>query len=306
MLMAALLSLLKVLAFLGGLLFVYMGLFLREDEEGKIQNSLEELWIKIDDRQRQSVTRNAVFMSEAARIASIALDKIFGTRLLSLRALIVSMNYSIASWAFWSGVWVFGPVFVLLGILPSLSKKRWLLILCSLPVLAVTFLAILAKLAHLEAETDFAPLMLGFTANALSSFLFIALNRAALKWAANETNALRIASVLLLNLLLVLLLIGPALLDWHDQWKYPSTLWFLAAVAAANFVTCAVGLLGVLLMAGLLAHRLMWPVLSRPVYSVARRGLIKQSKWLLSSGAALMGIAFPNAHWTDKLKELLP
>jgi hypothetical protein len=42
-------------AFLVGVIAVYVGLFLCESQEGKLQNRIEELWIAIDDRAR--VTR---------------------------------------------------------------------------------------------------------------------------------------------------------------------------------------------------------------------------------------------------------
>ena len=41
-------------AILGGLL-LYVGLFLHEDEEGRIQNRLEQLWIRIDDLQQSAI-----------------------------------------------------------------------------------------------------------------------------------------------------------------------------------------------------------------------------------------------------------
>src|SRR6266700_6033802 len=76
---------------------VLLTLFLREDEEGRIQNRLEELWIRIDDAQSAALSRQAAFVAEIARVVTRILDRIFGERLFSAHAASVSAFYGLAS-----------------------------------------------------------------------------------------------------------------------------------------------------------------------------------------------------------------
>jgi hypothetical protein len=52
----------------GGVL-LYTALFLYPDEQGQIQNKLEEWWVRLTDLQRLSLTRHGVFLSQVGRLA---------------------------------------------------------------------------------------------------------------------------------------------------------------------------------------------------------------------------------------------
>ena len=47
-------------------LLLYAGLFLTETEEGRLQNRLEELWIRVDDLQSRAVSRQAAFLQQVS------------------------------------------------------------------------------------------------------------------------------------------------------------------------------------------------------------------------------------------------
>jgi len=66
-----------------GLMFIFAALFLYEDEERRIQNKVEEWWIKLSDLQRASRSRAVAFMQEVAKLTGRGFDSVMGERLLS-------------------------------------------------------------------------------------------------------------------------------------------------------------------------------------------------------------------------------
>src|SRR5437879_6014623 len=84
-----------------GLLALYVAAFLYEDEEGRLQNrlqdKLEKLWITIDDLTGTALARHTVFMRSVAVLITYAFDRLFGRRLLSMRAVGTSVCLTFAS-----------------------------------------------------------------------------------------------------------------------------------------------------------------------------------------------------------------
>lgn len=80
-----------------GVLFVCAGLFLYEDEEGNFQNRVEEWWIKLSDKQKESRSAVAGFMRQVARLTGNGFDRLFGHGLFSVRVIPVSIYLSLAS-----------------------------------------------------------------------------------------------------------------------------------------------------------------------------------------------------------------
>ena len=126
-----------------GIVFFCAGLFLYEDEEQKFQNRIEQWWIKLDDKQKESRSRVASFMQEIARLTGKGFDKVFGPRLFSLRMIPISIFLSFASFLLlvllmfpWLkqrpptspyGVFLFFVCFLALALVPALVENKWLL-----------------------------------------------------------------------------------------------------------------------------------------------------------------------------------
>src|ERR1700677_1684125 len=87
----------KIIIFSGGIFFVYVGAFLKEDSEGKLQNSLETLWISIHDQRNASVSKNVAFLRTISSVLTRYLDRLLGEHLFSYRAFAVSSCYSLGS-----------------------------------------------------------------------------------------------------------------------------------------------------------------------------------------------------------------
>src|SRR5262245_50863504 len=76
----------RLLAGAAGLLLLYAAFFMYENTEGQVQNRLEEWWIRLDDSRRSAASWQAAFLKKVAETSNRFFDRVFGTRLLPLRA----------------------------------------------------------------------------------------------------------------------------------------------------------------------------------------------------------------------------
>ena len=76
---------------------MYVAFFLYEDREARLQNRLEDLWVRVDDLQHSALSREAAFLQEATRVTGAALDRLLGPKLLSLRSVAICLALSQAS-----------------------------------------------------------------------------------------------------------------------------------------------------------------------------------------------------------------
>lgn len=92
-----------------GAVLLYVALFLRETEEGKLQNRLEELWIEIDDLSKAALSRQTAFLQRVSALANSGLNKLFGVRPFSAGAVSASLCFSFGSVSFFLA-YLFGHV----------------------------------------------------------------------------------------------------------------------------------------------------------------------------------------------------
>jgi hypothetical protein len=76
---------------------VLSAIVLYPNEEVKIQSKFEDFWIRVDDFQNLALTRHAAFMTGIAKLETRFLDRVFGNRLISIRALGVSFCFSLGT-----------------------------------------------------------------------------------------------------------------------------------------------------------------------------------------------------------------
>ena len=95
----------NVIGLILGSLLLYSGLFLREDEQGKLQNRLEEIWIRTDDFKVKAVERHTQLVREVINLLLRMISKIWGDKTFTFRAFIVtylvlqaSINFSFFVW----------------------------------------------------------------------------------------------------------------------------------------------------------------------------------------------------------------
>ena len=227
--------------FTAGVLLFYASLSY-ETEEGKIQNLLEEWWIKVDDYKRQALSKHIAFLKTLAAVSTRILDQLFGPSLISLQAIGVSLclcsvcigvmalilggimphkDLSISSslWIiFSSGLYGIIPAFV------QRLARRWLrvgsiylwftvLIISQLRGLGFLFLVLLVGLGHSDPDVQLgAAIVLAFFAILFSSvalFVFlVALMRRTVRAMSNSNSAMRIVGISVFNVVPPFVLVG--------------------------------------------------------------------------------------------------
>lgn len=120
---------------------------------------------------------------------------------------------------------------------------------------------------------------------------FVAINRAIIRFTTRLETTTQIATMLACNMIIAFIYVAPL-------WLYPLASGFslkdLAnGIASTNLITVLLAFALVALMLVALLHRFFWPVLSRPIYAIARRELIRKPALLLSVAVILLTWAFP-------------
>ncbi len=314
------------LALAAGLLLLYLALFLYEDEQGKIQNVLENWWVRLSDHQSSALSRQAAFLRGLSELLSSGLDRLLGDRLLSLRAFGVSWCYSMASFSLflalmldisltaelagWQTSWICAgsvAAWILLGTLPALIQRRlYLIIWCGLLIPVALFLWFLFNselmliayfernrvpylLALFQPELMLPALAISFVCHAG----FLLLLRWLLRRCAEMGRFSSIVAIILSSSAVAFLLVGA-----------PARYGGLAGglLAAFNLFDVLVSLLFVLLALVVLAHRLMWPVLNRPIYAFANAGAVRRRSIFGTLGLMLLGASgTPGSEWLKKI-----
>lgn len=114
---------------------------------------------------------------------------------------------------------------------------------------------------------------------------FIAVTRWSVRWSCELDHTLKIGAVVLVNLgLAVAIFLLPLFLFSKES------LPFGMALAFMNSVDALAALIFVVLALVMLAHRLVWPVINRPVYALAALGGARRNLFGVV-GVALLGYA---------------
>jgi hypothetical protein len=323
-------TVLEIVIFSGGLFLVYVGVFLKEDSEGKLQNSLEALWVSINDQESVSISKNVAFLRTIASVLTRGLDRLLGERLFSLRALAVSSCYSLGSifltWAmimlagylkngdinyYWGYLVTDFPMAVGLlcagtlqgRIRKPIIYKAWYICVLTLSVTAF-FLLDYEGLFNFGLGFGDAPSWaVAFITFASTLFAgiafdaaFIAATRYMLRRSSRMSSAFNIAEMVLVNILVACLLVGVPEYFLHATGDYfvfaeTATERVAGLVVASNVIDIFVSLLFVIMALLLLAHRLVWPVLDAPVYAMQRVGVIGRRKLMVAVGFAMLSIS---------------
>jgi len=296
------------------LLMFYAAVFLREDEEGAVQNRLEEWWIRLMYQRDAQLSRAAIFMRGVARLANRAFDSVLGKSLWSFQAVVVSFWFSTAS--LWLAPLVLSHLnkttpphqgmplhlgllaisCVFFGILPILIGRFWAIV--SWTLVALIFLFRSAGFVLFAVQTyGYAPVLqvvgvlvmillfsIGF------DVLYISITRWMLRRMFQMRRLLELIGLIVLDVVLALaLVVGPiemagVMLKSPLLQKASVAVLLLVMFNFGDFVACSVFFL---VMFAVLVHRLMWPILERPIYALHRYGVIRQKALLWSIGVAL-------------------
>jgi hypothetical protein len=303
--------LIRILAgLIGTVLWVLAGA-LYEDEERRVQDRIQELWIRIEDLRKSAINWRTAFPVVLAHSTSSALDKLLGPELLSLQTITVSVYLSAASLQLFEIVWNLNPpsvqvfksllieaAFLFCAWIPSLMRRagRTVLNLCCI-ALDIGFGVLLLK-----GGTDRLIFCLALAASIVCYGIFLALNRYGLKRMSQSRTFKEVSRFLAANIILTvfmflpLLRIGVLVGDILDNALSFGTVPTNPQIVVPIFGLCNLfpilaGMMIFVLMAVALIHRLTWPILSRAVYSLQRHHLVEHKTWLYGAGVVAMSYA---------------
>lgn len=164
-----------------------------------------------------------------------------------------------------------------------------------------------------DTSADYKGLLVLLPTSILCDFLFITLNRWVLRWSAGLSSFPKILGLMLIECILAGALTVGVILSAHhvpDVLKRPldsflgdnfwgvgveegegGSLLIVGALALSNTMTALFALGFAMLALVALIHRLFWPLLGRPIYSLQGLGIARRGKLLGTIGLILIGIA---------------
>ena len=270
-----------------------------------------------------ALSRHTVFMQEVAKLTTRGFDWLFGSRLISLQSLGVSICCSISSfslftlivshwirmWTFWTAYGSTTVICLILAAAPHFVRKQSLLNLWFSFALCISFISwmLFAWIPWRGGALN--PLFGGFphylwwsvtASGGLISFAvsfgcdsaFIAWTRWGLAWCSNQTRFGKIAAFLCFNCFVALFLVWlPFGVSFFfiDRNEFLVQQLFIAGYMNMMIELCA-SLVFFILAVLMLAHRIMWPLVSRPLYTFVRDDGVRRTIFI-SLGLACVGYA---------------
>jgi tetratricopeptide (TPR) repeat protein len=299
----------RVVCFMVGCVALYVAAFMYETEQGKWQNRLEELWIKISDRASLIDSKTIALFNVVAATDTAILNRFYGKKLFSFRMVGLSTITSLAA-AFLFAVLL--DVILPRRINPSplpVSITRILLlaaaglILLALPALKTTSRAavaltllpivffisfwILSRLTHdtrdhWSAEVNAACLISAFSDVAVTTLI-----RKSITVIGRQVRIWMILLMLCLQILCIAVFtVLPAFLAAVATHPHTDIRVTLFLVAAMNITTVLLSIGFIVSLTLVIVHRFSWPVLERVLYPIAEFRVMKNRK-LMGGVAAL-------------------
>jgi hypothetical protein len=323
---------LQAMGWLAGLLLIYAGLFLYEDDQKHIQNRLEELWIRIDDRSKGAESVFKSLTIETSRIVERVFDRIFGKSICSLHFLAVSLGLaSLSAGAFalyyyylnkseesYAGAATILAILSIPGLITAVSK-HWIAVwvgrlYAAYWIFGAAVAVCFVLMFHVQRQPDTreigdtaAILYGGIILGTLTDVVWLYVTRLLLRKSADGS-----ATSLIIIWTAVTALLGSPVLGikpvlWsHDKLLYASLPYSLAMTTTAIWMILAtraflalVSSIWLLVVLAALIHRCLWTVLARILYPLQRFQLVSKPKSLVSSGVALIGVSSGAIKWFE-------
>ena len=294
--------------------------FLYEDEEKRLQSSLEDWWVRLSYRSDQAYSQEALFLRGVSSSTSRFLAKIFGDATISLRSISVSISCStIPILLIAAACNIFLPRIPLIDealsdnpplqqvlsvlrstplyirvvpaliafgliialIIPSLyPRARWLYVASAIACLAP--IAYVLTFLRDPQNPDYA-FAVSIPITALCQLYAIAVTRRVMRKSASATSAGFICALLVLNLMtFALIIFAPFAL------KFLTGISIFTCVGFENIVGCFILLLFALLAVTMLLHRCLWPTVLRPLYFLQRHRVFEHRLLLVGAGLSLV------------------
>lgn len=259
-----------------------------EDEEGRWQNRIDELWVSIDDRAKTAGSKAIAFFNKVAEVVTAGLDRLFGDRLFSVRSIGASTSYSFATALIVAcspivhrvnvNPLIYYPlgIFLISAITPTIFRSRWVVPISLLPLL-FTAAYLYANWSVEKWQNRGGPILFGAL---VLGFIFIVVVimgiRISVRRVAVDNKGRQILAAMLIQLGCALALLGGPLLlvrslHWGARVANRSLLANIIVFSTLFnvFAACLCFALSFTLT-GVLVYRIFWPAASRVFYPLAR------------------------------------
>jgi hypothetical protein len=295
--------LLKIVIGAIGVLAIYVGCFLYEDEEGKLQNRVEELSQSL--KARRDSGESLPLVSTVAGFINHLLDRILGKRLFSLRMAGVSSCFSLSTLfgftAFVLHVFfpeegegvaaLFASVCFIVAMLASKYPSRWTTALCLLPPLFIFIYTPLTNFILIFQPTLTIVLLL---VSLLSDIFVVLVIRVTLRTLLRRPTALLFVAALIGQLAIILLLLIVPTYALDNLHSLPEGLSnYGSAICGMNISSGMVSLAFICVLLFFLLHRIFWPIASRIIYPIARFKILQNRKFMVGAGAICLAVISP-------------
>ncbi len=337
-----LITALRVLAVPIGLMFFYT-CFLYEDEEGRLQNRIEDMWVSINDKAKISGNKTSVLFEKVAGLVTRVFDRVLGKRLISLQLVGVSSSAGFASLFLAIGVAcllafyliVLGgaslsenvlkgtAVLFILGLatlfisflclalaaMPSLWPSPWGVGLSLIPISLVSYGVIRLMLIHALFNIQTEMLIAALIVSVLADVFLLAVVRLTVRRVSAQTNTINITiAILAQTTIIILFVVGPFQTGLHLMAtagnKPTGPSMFAIYVAVFNAFTGLACCLFIFLLLFLLLHKSIWPIFSRFLYPLARYRVILRHGLMASIGGVCILFAVPLA-WKPFVRNMM-
>jgi hypothetical protein len=320
----------RIAALCIGCLAIYVGFFLYPDQEGQLQNRIEDFWVTVHDRALETGSTSVALFNRTAGAVQRAFSRIFGHAIFSLQLVINSSCLSLSGIALAVSVVGIVDAFrngfspqsfeMLLTVPPAVCAcaalwrpQRRLLLAAALPL---SFVCVARMMLVGDHRTPLYRAAIILTCALLGSLVSDAIAVAIVKWSLGTITAQRSLRTIFKRLILtgltvpaciVFPLAGTVIVDifpsfaraiHYDMW------WSFALLGFMNLTTSIYCLIPAGVFLFVLAHRIVWPVLNRLIFPVARFQLLRNRRAMAAIGSLgiLTGLGLTDATLEAVLK----
>jgi hypothetical protein len=329
MIHGALLVSFRLCAFILGCIAFYLAFFLYEDDQGKLQNRIENLWVSVHDRARETDSLFVALINKSTRAVVSVSNVFFGKKLFSVQMVSVSMNASML-------LILLTSFLMMIADATSSPDKRQLIfftpftlvvaacLFCAIrfaqrSLVYLTLVPVLAFMVSLSVSTTplagfryfIAPVLLILSV-ALDAVALACIRKTFALIAAETTLKSIVKSILVLMLICVasealpMMAIQidaayhhaglPEITDLGGNPAEKAIRSLALGLFALDLTTFFYALVPAVVLFGLLLHKLFWPVLSRAIYPVARHKIFVNQKAMAAVGILAFTFAFGLEH----------
>ncbi len=292
-----------------GVFSLYLAFFLSKDTKGRSRDRIEDLWLKIED-EWDTGSRFIVFLRTVAQAANSILDRLLGKKLVWHGSFGVSSSFALC------GFWIASSILfendsrsmalqIFLGILslgcgfaPLLFQRESMTAISLCPCLATPAIALGFSRVPLLQSLFIA---VGLVAGLLAGFFLIVVQRARIRRMCVSPDLITMLPMVLLQAVLPVLLFSiPFIVDVYLGNGSVDIL--VQILTCLNFSNELILLMFFLVLALVILHRLLWPVLGRLVHALGKYQIAHHPVVMAGLGVACLVAAFQGHSWLLRFK----